>query len=177
MTPGSRTVFIDVLFVLLMVLVLLPHNPETESKHTPPGSVIVEIRWPDGLDTDVDLWVQAPGDDPVGYSRRAGEYFNLLRDDLGSARDALELNYENAYSRGMPVGEYIVNLHLYASRSPLPVSVAVQVSRATNTDTLLVFARTVELVRIGQQITVNRFTLNEHGVVQGSINDLPKALR
>jgi len=31
----------------------------------------------------VDLWVQAPGDVPVGYSNKSGGVLNLLRDDLG----------------------------------------------------------------------------------------------
>ena len=75
--------------------------------------MIVEVRWPDQLDSDVDLWVQAPGDVPVGYSNKGGAIFNLLRDDLGQRADATGMNYEVSYSRGIPPGEYMVNVHLY----------------------------------------------------------------
>ena len=178
MNAGWRFALIDVLFILLLVLILLPHNPETESEAIPPGMVIVEIRWPDGLNIDVDLWVKAPGDAPVGYSRKAGAYFNLLRDDLGKARDYLELNYENAYSRGAPAGEYIVNVHLYIAHDAPPVEVAVRASVRNSGGTMPIFARRVVLKYVGQELTVARFSLDRGGfLVRGSIHDFPKALR
>jgi hypothetical protein len=61
---------------------------------TAPGNVAVEMQWPDKLDADVDLWVQAPGDAPVGYSNKSGRVFNLLRDDLGKAQD---MTYGNSF--------------------------------------------------------------------------------
>jgi len=107
---GSNTVFRDVIFLALagfvaMVLLLLPHlnPPATASEGTPaPGNVIVEISWPEKVDADVDLWVEAPGDVPVGYSNKGGLIFNLLRDDLGGQADVTQINYEVSYSRGVP---------------------------------------------------------------------------
>jgi len=122
---GGGTVFRDVIMLALagfvvIVLLILPHlNPPTkvaEESARPPGNVMVEMRWPDDMDTDVDLWVEAPGDNPVGYSSKGGNVFNLLRDDRGHLHDASNLNYEVSYSRGVPVGEYTVNLHLYNTR-------------------------------------------------------------
>jgi len=171
--------FIDLLFLLLLMLLILPHEPDAVSDDTPPGVVIVEIRWPDGLNTDVDLWVLAPGDRPVGYSNRAGTIFNLLRDDLGLTRDPLNLNYENAYSRAAPKGEYIVNVHLYndISRSA-PIKVICTASVRTNGVSIHIFTKTVTLLSLGQEITVARFSLNDEGnVVPGSIHDMPKELR
>ena len=72
---GGDTVFKDVLLLALfgfavIALLLLPHiNPRAiaaQEGMPPPGHVIVELRWPDDMDADVDLWVQAPGDVPVG---------------------------------------------------------------------------------------------------------------
>ena len=94
---------------------------------------MIEARWPDQLDTDVDLWVQVPGDVPVGYSNKGGADFNLLRDDLGELADATRMNYEVSYSRGMPAGEYTVNLHLYRNSSHaarVPVTVVASVKRS-----------------------------------------------
>ena len=74
------TVFREVIMLALLgfvtiVILLLPHlNPPVEPVEdvNAPGNVVVELRWPDAVDADVDLWVQAPGDSPVGYSNKGG---------------------------------------------------------------------------------------------------------
>ena len=93
----NGTVFRDVITLALcgfvaVVILLLPHlNPKQEAQaavaNAVPGNVMVEARWADELDSDIDLWVQAPGDVPVGYSNKSGVIFNLLRDDLGRNAD------------------------------------------------------------------------------------------
>src|SRR5438132_1455306 len=102
-------------FVLMTVLMMTVMNPPARSSETgglkPPGNVMVEIKWPDKVNADVDLWVEAPGERPVGYSNKSGRVFNLLRDDLGedcAIANTIVCNYEIAYSRGHPPGEYIV---------------------------------------------------------------------
>lgn len=171
--------FIDILFLLLLMLLVLPHNPESKSDDRPPGMVIIEARWADGINTDIDLWVLAPGDRPVGYSNRAGTIFNLLRDDLGLIRDPLNLNYENCYSRSAPPGEYVVNVHLYNDIArAAPVDVTIAASIRIDGATVEIFTKTVTLIAMGQEITVDRFSLDDRGnVIPGSIHDMPKALR
>ncbi len=183
------TVFRDVIMLALLgfvtiVILLLPHlNPPVEANQPsyPPGNVIVELRWPDDLDADVDLWVEAPGDMPVGYSNKGGRIFNLLRDDLGHTNDATKLNYEVAYSRGIPAGEYTVNLHLYRSKSrqlPIPAVIAVSIKPDRDAALLPIVRVEVDLVRVGQEVTVVRFSLDASGrLVPGSIHDLPRELR
>jgi hypothetical protein len=184
------TVFRDVIMLALagfvaMVILLLPHlNPpgETAEETTqPPGNVIVEVRWPDELDCDVDLWVEAPGDIPVGYSNKGGTIFNLLRDDLGKRADATGLNYEVSYSRGIPAGEYTVNIHLYRNASnvfPIPVTVVTSVKRSPKESARQVLASKVELGREGEELTVYRFRLSEDGsLVSGSVHSLQRNLR
>ena len=186
----SDTVFRDVIMLALagfvaMVILLLPHlNPPGEALDEttqPPGNVIVEVRWPDELDSDVDLWVEAPGDVPVGYSNKGGAIFNLLRDDLGKRADATGLNYEVSYSRGIPAGEYTVNLHLYRNASnvfPIPVTVVASVKRSPKESARQLLASQVELVREGEEVTVYRFRLSEDGsLVPGSVHSLQRNLR
>jgi hypothetical protein len=183
------TVFRDVIMLALLgfvtiVILLLPHlNPPTkqDAAADPPGNVVVEIRWPDKDDADIDLWVQAPGDAPVGYSNKDGGVFNLLRDDLGHIQDLSSLNYEMAYSRGTPQGEYTVNLHLYRSRTtPLPIPVEVNIGiRKSNSESLVTVASNrVQLFHEGEELTVVRFRLSQLGrLVKGSVHDLPRILR
>jgi hypothetical protein len=183
------TVFRDVIFLALagfvtVVLLLLPHlHPpkEAEAAIRSPGNVIVEIRWPDEIDADIDLWVQAPGDTPVGYSNKGGTIFNLLRDDLGRRGDTTELNYEISYSRGVPAGEYTVNVHLYRNSGgymSIPVTISVSVKAKSNESARRVLATELLLENEGEERTAFRFSLDDEGrLMRESVHDLPKPLR
>ena len=177
-------------FVAIVILILPFVNPTaTESPTFTPGNVTVEIYWPDDADADVDLWVLAPGDRPVGYSNRGGLVFNLLRDDLGIYADVTPFNYEVAYSRGSPAGEYVVNVHLYRTATsgsfagmtgtqPIEVVVVVGIKSEPSATWRQIATKTVTLLRQGHEITVMRFSLGVTGtLVPGSINDVPKKLR
>ncbi len=184
----SSTVFRDVIMLALLgfvaiVILLLPHlNPpiKTVESAIPPGNIIVEVRWPDEVDTDVDLWVEAPGDKPVGYSNLGGLVFDMLRDDRGHYRDISGFNYEVAYSRGAPSGEYTINLHLYSNtEDKLPVSATVIVSvRTDNKKIRRIASKRVTLSFLGEERTVMRFSLDDRAVlVPGSVHELPRKLR
>jgi hypothetical protein len=186
---SGATVFRDVIMLALagfvmLVLLLLPHlNPRaTPQDPTPrPGNVMVELRWPDELNVDVDLWVQAPGDVPVGYSNQGSAIFNLLRDDLGHINDATDLNYEFSYSRGVPAGEYTVNLHLYrnlANVYPIPAVVAVSVKNSPNLPAQQILSTKLNLSHEDEELTAFRFKLDEEGrLLSGSVHNLPRPLR
>lgn len=182
------TVFRDLIMLTLsgfvtMVILMIPHlnPPAREGETATPGNLVVEARWADGLPADVDLWVQGPGDAPVGYSRKSGRLFDLLRDDLGTAQDDTPLNYEFAFSRGAPAGDYTVNLHLFNGiEVPLPLAVEVTVSlrHPTSGRVTRIARRQVLLRRHGEELTVARFRLDDHArLVPGSLHDLPRPLR
>lgn len=187
MNEATGTLFRDVIFGVLfafvaLVVFFLPHlHPPTEGEDTakPPGNLIVEARWPDDLDVDVDLWVKAPNDRPVGFSNSHGAVFDLLRDDVGSERDATGLNYEFAFCRGTPAGDYVVNIHLYSNRVGAPVvTVHVVVTLEVDGIPTPVSDERVALRGVGRELTVVRFTLDADGrVVPGSVHDTPIALR
>jgi len=186
---SGTTLFRDVIMLALagfvtLVMLLLPHiNPEAVASDTAqaPGNMIVELRWPDEIDADVDLWVEAPGDDPVGYANKGGQVFDLLRDDQGITSDLTGLNYEFAYSRGTPAGEYTVNLHMYRNKQaifPIPATVAVSVKKPNDKVAKQIVASNTELIRKGQESTIFRFKLDEKGkLVTGSVHSMPKLLR
>ncbi len=181
------TVFRDVILLALigfvaMVILLLPHiappKEETE-EHRAPGNVIVEMHWPNSMAVDVDLWVKAPREVPVGFWNLGGRTFNLLRDDLGMDGDASDMNYEVSYSRGIPHGEYIINVHMYGPLPPrltVPVNVVVSVKKKYD-DTRQILNSVVKLSRRGQEETVFRFKLSAKGdLVAGSVSTLRRAL-
>ena len=175
----NSTLFRDVILLALMgfvvmVLLVLPHiNPpgELSDSTSSPGNVIIEIEWTDKYESDVDLWVQGPGDRPVGYSNKGGILFNLLRDDLGQTADITTRNFEISFSHRILAGEYIINLHLYRTyASELPVSVIVSVSVRPTDDSSArrILSTTVQLLREKHELTVFRFYLNDSGQLDRS---------
>lgn len=187
-TPDSDdgTVLRDLTMLALLgfvalVAILLPHiHPPTEGEDSakPAGNVIVEARWPDASAADIDLWIKSPGDAPVGYTRKHGHVFDLLRDDLGSESDETGLNYEFAFARGAPDGEYIVTVNWYSNRAlegPLTVRVAVSI-RPGDTPTVIA-SRSIVLTHAGHDVTVARFTLADGRLVAGSVHDTPVRIR
>ncbi len=159
MWRGMNVSFRDMLFLLVFMYLLIGgialahvHRKAEENKGAqPPGNVIVELRWAPEFDADVDLWVQGPGDVPVGYSNKGGAIFNLVRDDLGHSGDPNSLNYEVAYGRGRWGADG-------------------QVHEIVRSATELSFQ--------GQEVTVFRFRLDEKSeMAPGSLNRIHKDLR
>lgn len=187
---ATGTAFRDVILLALcgfvaIVVLLLPHlNPTGEAREADvdaPGNVIVEAYWGDGLDIDVDLWVEAPGDIPVGYSNKGGVVFNLLRDDLGSRADATPFNHEVSYSRGVPAGEYTVNLHLFrnSERSyPVHVTVIASLKMKERSGARQLLTTEVLLTRENEEITAFRFSLDDNArLVPDSVHNIQRDLR
>ena len=188
---SGSTVFRDVILLALtgfvaIVLLLLPHvNPPGQSLVTadePPGNVIIELFWDEDRDVDVDLWVKAPGDVPVGYSNRGGLFFNLLRDDLGKYKDPTPINYEVAFSRGISPGVHVVNAHLYrmdaAGDRPFAAKVVVTTVDPTSKVRTQILETELELVVEGEEVTVFHFALTKTGALTaGSVNNTPTRLR
>ena len=175
MRRSSGFIFRDVilntlLFFAVIIIITIPFiNPigkKTAERLEPPGNVIVNISWNKDIDADVDLWVEAPGDVPVGYSNQSGNIFNVLRDDLGNFNDALKINFENAYSRGAPAGEYIINLHLYRVSNwedPVDVNIEILVKNHESSKINKILHTTATLTHVGHELTVFRFILDDNG--------------
>lgn len=157
----------------LVILVLAAVNPAANAEQTkPPGNLIASITWPAGS-IDVDLRVGAPNDGPVDYSRKSGRTWSLLRDDLGTANDDTTLNYESAFTRGLPDGEYAVNVRCYGC-AVVPVVVAVEVRLAEGG---LIWRGPVQLDLDKQEKTAIRFRTAGGKVVAGSANHVFKMMK
>lgn len=175
-------------FLVVAVLMLMHFNEQKQkNKETDihsPGTVMVEAFWKE--DADVDVWVKSPNDIPVGYSRKSGKFFDLLRDDLGRKYEkAASLHHENVYSRNAPEGEYIVNLHMYSNfesaQFPIEVEVVVQVVKTMgdNYSPITRILRTkIPLTKLAEEVTVVRFRLDtDANIVPDSINHEQMPLR
>lgn len=175
-----RTLIQDVLLAMLLgvaatIMFILPSvNPaSTEDQLTPPGNLVVSATWPEG-NIDVDLWLGAPGEPAVGYSNKSGKTWSLLRDDLGNSNDGTPLNYESAFSRGLPDGEYAVNVRCFGCAGHVPVPVDVEIRLADGT---LIWSGVVSLERDKQERTAIRWRMKDGSVVAGSESHVFKQIR
>lgn len=169
---------LDTLFNLLGVLLffiialLAQVNPPATPDIAQPGQLVVFAIWPEGSE-DVDLWVQHGDDVAVGYSNKSGRVLSLLRDDLGKINDITNANMESAFSRGLPDGEYAVNVRCFSCYGKFPVPVAVEVRLATGE---LIWRGVVELVANKQERTAVRWRMADGRVVAGSASSVFKKM-
>lgn len=182
MSPPLLTALVDFLIALLAAFIVMVNAPRPEAVNDTAAmcQLMVEAHWGDALTSDVDLWVQAPGDVPVGYSNKgSGRIFNLLRDDLGTVSDPTNSNFEISCTRGLPDGEYAINVHLYRNTvDPYPIEVTIRATiRHSDTSSPDVINQAVSLTRFGEEITVVRFKVKDERLVIGSKHRLPVELR
>lgn len=169
--------FVFIILFLFLVPFINPPKAVKDAEIKMPGNIMGWIKWPDYVDVDVDFWVRAPGDSPVGYSNRAGNTFNLLRDDLGNVLDTTKLNYEVVFGRDMPNGRYTINVHLFRNGSELtevPVDADVFISYGSRA--VSVVKKRVVLKQVGQEITIANFVI-ENGKLVGKPDDTHTPLR
>jgi hypothetical protein len=160
--------------VALVVLTLANINPPAEADpQKQPGNLVASIAWPAGP-VDVDLWVSYANEPAVGYSHKSDKVWSLLRDDLGTANDPTPINMEYATTRGLPDGEYAVNVKCYGCAGHVPVDVGVDVRLAEGG---LVWSGPVALVADKQERTAIRFRVADGRVVAGSQSQVFKKMR
>ncbi len=126
MNARAATAFVDVLFLVALILILMPHG---EDKADPPllGVMVAELTWRG--DHDVDLWVRGPGTSSVGYSARQAGPVGLVFDDLGTNTGNI-LHREVVVIHPAPDGDakpghYVINAHLFRGRGDLVAEVDV----------------------------------------------------
>lgn len=169
MNDSASVVFRDMLFgalaAIIVVLIFLINPPDRKNEAELPGNLVVSIFWPEGS-IDVDLWLTAPGEPaPVGFSNKDGRVWNLLRDDLGLTADLVPLNFENAYSRGMPVGRYTVNVFCFRCTVG-PFDVIVKIERKKEDGSLVIVKEgTITLSYTREEKTFLNFNVNGEGKI------------
>ena len=187
-TDSTDTLFRDVLMaalgsvmlVLMILIFFIGIQKKQEDTDRSRGNVRVEIIWDNNTNVDIDGWVKGPGDFPVGYSNLNGRVFNLHRDDLGNTNDLSGINYEVMTSRGVPEGEWVINIHWFSNVSgveQVPVKVIVSIRKddsiKSNERPQEIMHKIVILKNVGQEVTAVRFkTDKDKNIVNGSINSI-----
>ena len=164
-------------FVALTLFALIYINdPTAAEEHAPRGLIQIETCWRG--DIDVDTWARSPGDAPVGYARKDGTVFSLMRDDVGAEGRPDDENCELVIARALPAGAWLVNLHAFSSRVSFPVSVRYRIIMRSNGVTTVLREGAKELRSVGDERTIARFRTDVNGrVVPGSVGDIHEGMR
>lgn len=171
-------------FILLFFIAILFLSPsESTGKIDIDAEYVITVTWPDNNPDDVDTWIEDPNGAVIWFRNRSSGLVHLDRDDRGMLNDSMTiegkvidnpLNQEVAAIRGVLPGEYIVNVHYYASETQQPVEVSVKVAKVNPVYTVAYYG-TTKLDEKGDEKTAVRFTLSSEGSIS-NINKLPKKL-
>lgn len=171
-------------FTFLFLVAIMFMNPEAKSGIIDPkAEYILTITWEDNSPDDVDIWVEDPEGQVLWFRTPEAGLLHLDRDDRGLVNDVITINGEEVQNplnqevvtiRGVVKGEYVVNLHYYASETGTPVDVNVRLVKV-NPKLEVIYYGTVNLEERGDEKTALRFKIGRDGDIHG-INFLPKSL-
>jgi hypothetical protein len=166
------------------ILAVLFMNPVAKKGIIDPkAEYLITVTWPDNNPDDIDTWVEDPNGELVWFRSRDAGLIHLDRDDRGLINDTLEingeivknpLNQEVVTIRGVVPGEYIVNVHYYATVTEKPVPVTVRVDKV-NPTLEVIYYDTLTLDQKGEEKTALRFRINQDGRVS-DIGHIQKSL-
>ena len=168
----------------LFVLAAIFMNPVAKKGIIDPkAEYLITVSWPDRDPNDIDTYVEDPQGNILDFTNKEVGLMHLDRDDRGNLNDTIvvegktienPLNQEVTTIRGIVPGEYVVNVHYYATENNKPVPVSVTVDKV-NPALEVVYYGTVTLQKKDDEKTVVRFTIDPDGKVS-NINHIPKSL-
>lgn len=171
-------------FTFLFLIAIMFMNPVAKKGIiNPKAEYIITIEWPDNSPDDVDTWVEDPNGNLIWFRNREAGLVHLDRDDRGQINDTITvngteiqnpLNQEVVTIRGVVPGEYVVNVHYYATETELPIRVTVKVSKVNPALEIVYYGDTL-LEKKGEEKTAVRFVINKSGTVT-QVSHIAKSL-
>jgi len=171
-------------FTFLFLIAIMFMNPVAKKGIiNPKAEYIITITWPDNSPDDVDTWVEDPNGNLIWFRNREAGLVHLDRDDRGQVNDTITINGEEIQNplnqevitiRGVVPGEYVVNVHYYATETQLPLPVTVKVSKVNPALEIVYYGDTL-LEQKGDEKTAVRFVIDKSGTVS-QINHISKSL-
>lgn len=177
---GTWIAFVDTLFNAMFVFAvmfalqsMLPHlKAEAENKVAgiTPGRMCAMLSWPATSTADIDLWGRTPGGTVVGYSARASDEMDLLRDDLGHDGEKTGVNFEMMCSKVLKKGTWTFNAHFFGAHKPddKDVPLTIRITFPIGDQNVMKqedLTATGMLHGYGDETTMIDFELDEHGQV------------
>ncbi|HKK16008.1 MAG TPA: hypothetical protein VJ981_04830 [Gammaproteobacteria bacterium] len=171
-------------FTFLFLVAIMFMNPEAKSGIIDPkAEYIITVTWKDNSPDDIDTWVEDPEGQVIWFRNPEAGLLHLDRDDRGLVNDTITFNGETLQNplnqevvtiRGVVKGEYVVNVHYYATETKKPVDVTIRLDKV-NPKLKVEYYGTITLEQKGDERTALRFKIGRDGEIT-DINFLPKSL-
>ena len=171
-------------FTFLFLIAIMFMNPEAKTGIIDPkAEYIITITWEDDSPDDIDTWIEDPDGRIIWFRNSEAGLIHLDRDDRGQLNDTININGEEVKNplnqevvtiRGVVRGEYVVNLHYYASETGKPVDVNVRLVKV-NPVLQVVYYGVVKMEEAGTEKTAFRFNIGRDGKIS-KVNFIPKQL-
>lgn len=171
-------------FTFLFLIAIMFMNPVAKKGIiNPKAEYIITIAWPDHSPDDIDAWVEDPNGNLIWFRNREAGLVHLDRDDRGQINDTITVNGEEIQNplnqevvtiRGVVPGEFVINVHYYASESQQPLPVTVKVSKINPALEIVYYGDTL-LEKKGDEKTAVRFVIDKNGAVT-QVNHINKSL-
>ena len=171
-------------FTFLFLIAIMFMNPVAKKGIIDPkAEYIITITWPDNNPDDVDTWVEDPNGNLIWFRNREAGLIHLDRDDRGQVNDTINVNGEEIQNplnqevitiRGVVPGEYVVNVHYYATETQRPLPVTVKVSKVNPALEIVYYGDTL-LEKKGDEKTAVRFVIDKSGAIS-RISHIAKSL-
>ena len=169
-------------FTFLFLVAIMFMNPEAKTGIIDPkAEYIITTNWADNSPDDIDTWVEDPDGAVIWFRNPDAGLLHLDRDDRGMVNDTImingkevsnPLNQEVVTLRGVVTGEYVVNVHYYATETGKPVDVNIRLVKV-NPVLKVIYYGTVTLEKKGDEKTAVRFKIGRDGDIS-DVNFLPK---
>jgi len=171
-------------FTFLFLVAIMFMNPEAKSGIIDPkAEYIITVTWEDNSPDDIDTWIEDPEGQLIWFRNPAAGLLHLDRDDRGLINDTITINGEVVLNplnqevvtlRGVVPGEYVLNIHYYATETEKPVDVNIRLDKV-NPRLEVKYYGAVTLEKKGDEKTALRFKVGKDGDIT-DINFLPKQL-
>lgn len=188
-TKSNPLEFVDFLFILLLtfislyILTLILINPVAkQSEVKQKAEFLIILDWAANANTDIDLWVQDPAGNIVSFRAKQAGTMHLDKDDMGKVTDVytkadgqvqvVNINQEIVTIRGVPAGEFLVNLHLYRLEGEPEKMYPINVQIIKLNPFSKAFEGRLMLTKQGEEVTVTRFTVSTEGEIV-DLDDTP----
>jgi len=191
MDKGINRAFLDLLFncllgfvFLFVVSFTLIEIDKKKADIRTKAEFVITVTWELNNQDDVDTWLRDPVGNLIWFRTKEKGLMHLDRDDLGSANDTYHLpdgttveypyNQEITTIRGIIIGTWVLNVHMYKKRQPNPTNTRIEMVKL-NPSHQVVFVKDLMLERDGEEITVSRFEMDSNGRII-SMDDLKTPL-
>lgn len=119
---------IDILMLLLTAIIVDVKKSRADGDLIPRADYVLEVTWPDGLNTDIDTYVMLPNDMVMSYHHKDTGWVSIDRDDLGNQNDPAPANIEVTNFRNPEDGYFYVSVHNYRSAAVVPPGSVVHIT-------------------------------------------------